>query len=265
MGHYTATIRLERDAIEAAKAEVAAAPANRYMPLRLEDVLLRYAVHKWQDEDAERWASENAGTPQLTEAMPMALVDHYLGGEADGVGSHRSLVIPIVDDVVTKTVKAKVAVTAEQLASIRACVAAGTGATHLIRDEIRTALGAVVNPQITKLPAARKPVATATEGAARTRYQVIATGAGFRANGVIATCDTQAQARAAGIAAMEADERIVKVDVKAVIVRDSADGVLVTITRPASDAATVEVTAESVTVKPGAQPSAYVVAFDYHL
>lgn len=282
MGHHTAQVTLTLAHAEQARA-AAAKPANRNPwgfshQAMFESEMVSIAVSIWRNEEAGRWDSENAGGGTLAPNLPQQVISSYLD-EHHGDVVTASVIIPIVEDadVLVTTKKVKLPVTADELASVRSQLAAHqanpyfgsvSGLTHQLRDRLVKEHGMhMVDVKVTKIPAPRKPVATTTEGKARTVYRVMGPDR-FSRRVVLATKDTQAEARAEAIRIMESDLRVAKLDVIAEIIRVTDDGTtngtLLTIERPAADNATIDVELTFHHAKPNAKIDHYAVFFDVH-
>ncbi|MGW8431118.1 hypothetical protein ACWGJ9_08340 [Curtobacterium citreum] len=225
------------------------------------NALVTAAVERWSDSE-DAYGDENSG-PATT--LPMCTP-----GTVNGSFPHNSqtVILPVcgADDVVRKTVKVKVTGTPTEMATLRARHADGNYPHDV--GAVRAALeqfGATVEQvKVVSVSAPRKPVAKATGGNLVTKYQVVQYRYWNDVRTVLASGDTMAAARQAGIDVMTADPSIGELAVEAVVVRQQ-DGAmspaLATIDRPETNTyAVLEVT--TAVPKRDAKPASYVVRFD---
>lgn len=278
MGHHTAQVTLTLDHAAQARAAAATQPARTTWGYgyrsTFESEMVTIALGIWRDEAAGRWDSANAGNGFLAPNLPREVISNYLDSHHGDVVT-ASVVIPVITDtdvrVTTKTVK--VPVTAAELAKVRAHLAANPDANdpvlpYEIRDRLVTEHGMhMVSARVVKTPAPRKPVATTTDGKARTVYRVMGPDR-FSRRAILATKATQAEARAAALSIMEADLRITKLDVIAEVIRVTDDGTtnnaLLTVERPVAEGTTIDVELTFHHAKHNAKVDHYSVFFSVH-
>ena len=271
MGHATAHIEFAADEAEQIRQSIPPRTARWEYPRTFESAMVDAAVQKWRDDEAGRWSDARAGSGFLAPIMSEQALSWYTS--EDDTHSRivmESVVIPVAaqDDVIVKTVKVRVRVDAAQLAQARAAFVAARSSRAHVPFPLRSlamehAPSGAVEMVIAAVPAARKPVAVATEGKSVTRYEVVGP-AGFAGRRVDGEDATQAGARALAVKLMSDDQTITSLDIRGRVVRDSGDDALVNVTRPAAENATVTVEFTTHAVKPNAQPVKYVVVFDYH-
>lgn len=273
MSHGTATVVLSTADAEEIMSEYA--PSYRsswgYVDSKYAK-LARYAARIWSDDPDSDKGSPNINDSYYAGLFPSEVIDHiYYEKVRDrtpifGVASTK--------DITYKSVTVSIEVTGEQLRGLRG---KGYGTTNEIcaaAEKLVVGKNVVPYSGKVKLPTPRKFQATATEGKAVTKYDIISvTADGARTNR--GQKDSQAEARAAALdlAQRDADAfasnprayaQPVSYEVQAVVVRDTGSAALVIITRPEPEKATIAVTFQTYTVKANAKPVSYLVAFDYY-
>ena len=228
--------------------------------------IIRAALDIWnEDEDEENYYySPSVGRVNAreltTQEHAYALLNNVLK-----VNSDNSVIIPVVAAKDAANVKKKFSLSVE--------------GKHLVKsrrdvfsspDPIEEAVRKVAGPNlisftITKRPKPRKAVATATEGKAVTKYQVVGSIWGNGGYQVLAVKDSQAEARAEALALLNAEGSTWNdLEIHAQVVREGNEKALVKLSRPIPEMVTIEVEATLAKVKPNAKRAGYVVAFDAH-
>lgn len=230
---------------------------------------MEHAVRKWYD--GEYYSRSHNASPASSPQHPMMTREAASVGlwdyEAMPVNSGQSVIIPICSaaDTVTKTTKRRLTVTAAELAKLR-------GGAHSILDRARAEFGpTVVKVDVIALPKPRMAVAAATDGKAVTRYAV-AHADQYNSQGYMTSegrtigepYTSQSDARAAAINLVNANPQVASLVVRAVIVRESGNTNLVTISRPEPDTSQITLDVTTSEVKPGAKQSDWLVSFNVH-
>jgi hypothetical protein len=221
------------------------------------DRAIRDAVSDWNANERNRYEDARDGHSDKHPMMTPAAAERSMGEAGFEVRDGKSVAIPVcaADDAVEKVTKRKLTVTATDLSSYR------RGNTWEFSERIRKEFGpTVIGSKVIVLPKARKAVATATDGKASTQYVVSQPGG--RGSGTFHA--TQSAARAYAIRVLNENPTISDLEVTAVIVRDTGNLALVTITR--LEAEVNEITVEVTTSEPktGAKQAGWFVGFDYH-
>lgn len=284
MGHSTEVVSLDaktlREGYQRHLSE-ATVPAGLYGAPRkktFEGYVVQAAVQHWCTHEASRYEDAREGSGHLAPIMSEASTSDYIQANHEKLVDH-SLVIPVArqEDVKVSTKRVRIQVGADQLQQLRAGRSPLFTYAHFygeresnpvdVAAEVAKHNGGVrpTSLKLVKLPAARKPKAAATQGKLTTVYEVVG-GSGYQRK-VLATESSLAEARAKAVELMELDENIAELEVQARSIRvdeGNESRALATIRRPAAEVNTIELEATFHTVKPGAKPETYMVAFDYH-
>jgi len=198
-----------------------------------------------------------------TERMTPTAARRHINPAIDDLNS-AAVIIPVFreEDTITTVEKIKVTFTGQELTKLHQ----DNYTEDLVINKVEAIIGVgkVESVQSFKLPAKRKPVATATEGKAVTKYEV----AGDYGHIVAQGFDSQADARAAALKLMEKETKYGALYVRAHIEREGEGGGLnlVSISRPVPESVEIEVKANVVTAKPNAKIDKFFVAITvYHL
>lgn len=271
MGHYIESITITAEHAERIRRSLPERADHRGSwgrPFTFESEMVHAALGMWEPDS--QYADPRAGSGYLAPVLAEGSVGAYINQNLDRV-ANESVVIPVVrdEDLVIRTVKTTIPVTAEQLAEIHATENT-SGITSFLRNELNRIHGLKIwAANLSKSPARRKAKARATAGAVKTVYDVINPGQFNEQR--LTTKDTIAEARAAAVELMEMDRyrHIVKLAIRGRVVRVTEDGDensdLVVVGRPAPENATVTVDVDLYEPKPDAKIDHYVVAFDYHV
>jgi hypothetical protein len=261
MGYETATTNFTADEVDRIRAVNPRGTAAFHGP---DGALMQAAVDAWRNSD------EGYGDPDVNMVRTLPLTAPGTRNSAIPTDT-MSFIMPLcaAEDVVRTTVKVKVTAAASEMADLRARLADGHNPERIA--SVRAALeqfGATVERvQVVAVPAPRKPVAKATGGKLITKYEVVQYRFWNDVRTVLASGNTMAEAKQAGIDLMAGDSTIGGLDVEAVVVRvggaEKPLPALATISRPESNTVvTIEVTTG--VPKPGAKPDRYYVGFGVH-
>jgi hypothetical protein len=198
---------------------------------------------------------------ERTQSMTPTAARRHIYSAIDDLSSG-AIIIPVFreEDITMTVEKIKVTFTGQELTKLYQ----DNYSEDLIINKVEAIVGVgkVESVQNFKLPAKRKPVATATEGKAVTKYEI----AGDYGNIVAQGFDSQADARAAALKLMEKETKHAALYVRAHIEREGDELNLVTISRPVPESIEIEVKANIATAKPNAKLGKFFVAYTvYHL
>lgn len=265
MGHSTAVMTVSIDTANEIRQNLAANKMRHsswYSRPTFTSELVRAAVADWRDDPDMDRGDSRSGSGSFAPMLSARAADWYIATH-HGLVVDESVVIPVAadKDVIVKSQDVRVEVDAALLTKLRSGDYTGM---DKLREQLYATYGdALVTVELAKLPAARKPKAAATEGKAVTKYDVV----GIQTWGqkyVLATEDSQSEARATAIRLMTENDKLAELTVEARIVRENGSPALVTITRPEPETAAITVRVTTHKVREGAEPIHYVVAFDYH-
>lgn len=277
MGHSLHTEIITTDRADRIREELKTSRPASYWGFRptFESEIVREAVARWREDEAGRHDNERAGNGYLTPVMSPQQARDHIERNHNRV-ANESAVIPIAEaaGLEERTRRVKIALSAQEMQELRKSVSAAarspytSSVPYQLRDRVVDGIDGVQSVSVAKLPAARKVAAKTTEGKLVTKYRLVAKPSQFGQKVTLASCDTIAEARAAGIAAAEVNPQLGELSVVAELVRVTEDGaetgVLLTIGTPEREETTVEFTVTTVTAKPDAKIDHYEVTFDYH-
>ena len=277
MGHSLHTETITTDRADRLRGELKTSRPASFWGFRptFESEMVREAVARWREDEAGRHDGERAGDGYLTPVMSAQQARDHIERNHDRVVSE-SAVIPIAQaaDLIEKTRRVHVALSAKEMRELRKSAAAAERSRftspipYELRERVVGGIDGVQSVSVAKLPAARKVAAKTTAGKLVAKYRVVAKASQFGQEATLASCDTIADARAAGIAAAEANPQLGELSVIAELVRVTENGaetaVLLTIGTPEREETTVEFKVTTVTAKPDARIDHYEVTFDYH-
>ena len=258
MGHSIANVILSAETMDRLRPQGTAA-------------IIRVAVARWLDEEADRHDSPRTGSGFFAPITPPSSVTDYLDNNRTRIVTD-SAIIPVArpEDVVTTKRKVRVEVTGDELSQLQARKESESDGHHMPYSMWRKlqalSQDVLTDAQVTKTPVAPKPVATVASGSSTLVYEVVER-VRYRDDKVLASSVSKADARREAVRLMDENRRYINLVVRArkVIVNDDGEttGDLLTVARPAPRG-TVEVEISTERATPGAKPTEYVVAFDYH-
>lgn len=240
---------------------------NYYGVEHIRKLALDSVAHKHQEHYIHSCSAYMDTTPRST-AEAVSLVEwaenEVIGDERFIVSADRMVIIPVVADadVITTTKKVRVTLPAADIAKLR---------------QIKWWANATVAKQVggymhaatpVKLPATRKPIATATEGKTVTRYAVVVSTAHgeyeYKDSKGNTLFNSQSEARQVALEVAEKKEgSFISIHVVGKVVREDGNQSLVVITQPEKDGV-VEYEVTTKTVKPNAKVDGWMVFYDYH-
>lgn len=270
MGYATATEKITFERAQQLRTERAEGAFGRALSFEAE--LLDEAIAVWTRDEAGRWEDPRSDVAR----MHAPVAPGALGGLIDeGHSVGEAHIIPVATAGSVKTVTRKVKVTVPGALADRLRNRDDWAAKSALRDVLHVQIPGNVLGDITVVttPAARKPVAKATDGKAVTRYRIRPTAHVSSRDGAVhaalnASYPSQAEARTAALELLTTHTTLPDLTVEAFVAREGEDGALspalVMISRPTPDEATVTVDVTTHTVKPNPTIDHYDVTFWYH-
>jgi hypothetical protein len=274
MGHSTAIQTITLEEIPKPEPRTSRSFYGSYNQ-SLEERILSTAVARWYDEEANRWDSANPGSAKMLKPVPEELSGEVMDKHFAAEGYNVSPVIPIISEkdyeIKTKTIIVKLVDEewAEYLKNPYYHGILSKKVNELVPELKNVVVGFSVVKDGKANPYSYNPSegwtvrssidADTSGGKAVTVYRLLVDGKGFTKD----EYPSQAAARAAGIALMEKDINLQKVEVIPKIVREDGTA-LVKLTRRTKQA-TAKVTVNYIKMKTD-KPTvvSYVTAFDYH-
>jgi len=266
-----ATVKVSAERAEGLRA----AASDRWLRVPFEERILNEAVTIWE-RDSSAYEHADPRPAKMTEPVAEQNLGRYLA-YLDHLAQEQeedwSFVTPVAapDSVVTKTSTVKVTLDRGMIAKLRTRrFGAEADLRRILHGQFPPhVLGDV---EVVSLPAARKPVAAATEGKAKTVYVIklvedtwgLAPGVH---NALNADYPSQAEARQKAVALLTEHPELPGLHIEAAVVREREGGqrsrALVTVTRPEPAEASVTLRVTTHTVKPNPTVGVYHVAFLY--
>jgi len=225
--------------------------------------LISLAVDRWFSDSASRYDSPRTGYGFRSEMLAPQTVSSFFNINYDDIAA-RSVVVPVCakDEAVISSKKAKMTLNGAEFATW----VSKRQVDYMVFAEAYAKFGVhLAKVTVTKMPKARKAVASATEGKSVTRYSIKIADE----NTVVATgFESQSEARVEAIRIVNSDApneaHLTNLEVVGYITRDTDKRALVSISRPTEETVEVEVMLEFATPKRNAKAFAFHVGFDYH-